>query len=405
MPNGNYLWSDPLNWSLDVVPENGEPATFDGNFNSQCIVDMNTTQGLITLQNGYTAPITIKDGITMEISGFEDANIGLDNFVVAFAGADAVQDYRDGEAVMGNFSWEAGGKITVNGGDVTIGNGANLKQSTASPLIINSGVVSIGPNTAADSSTFFLSNGSALINVNPNGQLDFYLPATNLHQVLIQANVEGPEISNNGTTYLVGSSNSGFLGYIKVPFENHAQLNADTGGQWVFSNRDLLGNNLSMDAGQILLMGQASIQCQDQYTQTGGILTVGDDQLETLKASAPGAVNFNGGKIVFDSVAGYGTLAVGNVIFNGVEADMRINGQANSSDLIKCTSGDTCKIQAKSALKVAAENAIQKGLTWTLIASNMGKVVVGDFPLANIQLPDGVGEKVGVPPDTWQCGS
>jgi hypothetical protein len=91
---GNYLWSDPNNWSAGIVPENGDPATFDGSYNSQCIVDVNTTQGLITLQNGYTATITIQDGITMNISGFEDDNVPLDNFVVAFAAANADLNLR-----------------------------------------------------------------------------------------------------------------------------------------------------------------------------------------------------------------------------------------------------------------------------------------------------------------------
>ena len=405
VPNGDYLWSDPLNWSTGVVPENGLPATFDGNVNnSKCIVDVNTTQGLTTLQNGYTATITIQNGITMNISGFQDNNVGLDNFVVAFAGPNAVQNYGPGQDVMGDFSWEAGGKTTVNGGNVTIGNGAGLNQSTASPVIINSGVVSIGPTTASGASTFDLTNGSADINVNPNGQLDFYLPNTT--DILVSNTGTAAQISNNGTTYLINNSFTA-TAIISAPFENHAQLIADSGGIWRFNRADANGNDLSMDAGQISMLGGVNLTCLDQYTQTGGTLEIADDQPELLDVTGPGvAANFNGGKIVFDSTIGLGTLKLGNVIFNGVEIDMRIAGTTNASDQISCTlGGNTCTIKGNSKLVVTAAQAVKPNLTWTLITPNAGKTITGDFLPANITLPANVVETAGALPNSWQCNS
>jgi hypothetical protein len=65
---------------------NGHGQQYNGN--APCNFDVNLTLP-VTLQNGYTSTITISNAVTMGIEGFQDNNIGTDNFVVAFAGANA----------------------------------------------------------------------------------------------------------------------------------------------------------------------------------------------------------------------------------------------------------------------------------------------------------------------------
>lgn len=381
---------------------NGRHQYYNGNVN--CSVDVNLA-AITVLQNGYNATITIGDGIEWDINGYQDSDIGVDDFILAFAGPNANPVFKNGSSFMGNFQWLAGGRVNIDGGQVYVGDGAKLNQSTASTVNINSGTLSLGPTRTSTSSTFQLLGAGTDINVNTNGTLDISLSENNNNTALVSSNVTGPQINNNGTTYLIGTG-GGTEGSIDVPFENHAALYADTGGTWNFGGKDASGNSLSMDAGEIYMMGQVSFWCSNSYTQSGGTLTIGDDEVETLRTVNNGtADNFNGGKIVFNSAFGYGTLAVGGVIFNGVEIDMRIAGNGPASDLIKCVSGNTCTIMGNSVMNVTAVNAVTPGTTWTLIQPNGLAGITGDFLPANIHLPTGVKEKAGALPNSWQCNS
>jgi hypothetical protein len=318
------------NWDMGTMGSHTHPITlpttndtivFDGssgynghgqyyNGNADCNVDVNLS-GPVVLQNGYTSTITISDGIALNIYGYTDNNIPADFFNVAFAGPNALENFAAGESVLGNFSWQAGGKVTVNGASVLIGNHGGLSQSTASPLIINSGDVGIGPYDAnSGTSTFKLTNGSADINVNPNGELDFYMPNNgDATSVLVDNTGTSAWISNNGLVMLYsapGGLNSS--GLIDAPFENHANLTANQGGVWSFREADANNNDLSMDAGTITLGGWTKLSCDHGYTQAGGTLDITDSTSTSLNVDGTGAANFNGGKIVFSSTTGYGRL-------------------------------------------------------------------------------------------------
>jgi hypothetical protein len=302
---------------------------------------------------------------------------------------------------LGNVEWGGSGNVTISGGQVYVGEGNNLNQSSASPIVIKGGTFSIGPSNKSGTSTFELLNAAG-ITVNQNGTLDFSLPDND--SPLVSNNKAGSSIINNGTTYLIGTSNSGYTGSIGVVFLNHATLNADTGGSWAFTGKDASGDSLYMDAGTIFLMGGVSINCGANYTQTGGTLAIGDSEQETLTASTPNADNFNGGKIVFDSQTGYGKLQVNNVIFNGVELDMRIDGTTSAADQIFCNLGDVCAIKGISVLKVTAVNAPkQLKDPWILIKANGTNTITGDFTAPNLHLPANVKEVVPDPRTSWQC--
>lgn len=392
---------------------NGHGQEYNGN--QPCNVDVNLT-GNVQLQNGYNSQITIGDDLALNMYGYQDNDPNTDNFLVAFAGPNSLVNVPVGSAVMGPFNWLSGGKATVNGGAVIIGNGANLNQSTASPLIINSGTVYIGNQEDTGNSTFNLTNGSADINVNPNGNLIFYAPySSNNGAILVDNQRNAALISNNGSTSLtVDSQNTSPGGAsINAPFDNHAYLYATSGGSWSFQRADTSGNDLSMDAGEISLGRGTNLYCSHQYTQTGGTLEITDGSGEGLLVAAAGggAANFNGGKILFDGTnpdtSGYGILSVNNVIFNGAEIDMRISGiNTGASDLIKCVLGNTCVIKGNSKLVVTAVNPVQKGFTWTLITpTGNGNNITGDFLPANITLPANVVETAGALPNAWKCNS
>jgi hypothetical protein len=415
-----------VNWDVSmgththpiVLPTSGDNVYFDGssginghgqhyNGNAACTVSVNLA-GHIFLQNGFTATITIPDGNELDSYGFVVYDIGVDNFVLAFGGPGAVNNFASGNSTPGNLSWGAGGKNTVAAGAALfIGTKSGLSQSTASPLII-SGSVGIGPSSnTSGTSTFKLTNSSADITVNANGELDFYMPMNS--DTLVDNTGTVASINNNGLVSLITSpGGTTKTAIFDVPLENHATLNANQGGTWAFNKADANNNDLSMDAGKIIFKNSTALKCFDGYTQTGGTLEIADNSSCTLEGTGVGATdNFNGGKIVFDSATGYGTLNVGKVIFNGVEIDMRIDGTTNASDKIDCVDGTTCKIQGNSKLVVTARNPVVKGsgITWTLIVPNPGNPITGDFLPANITLPPNVVETAGALPNSWQCNS
>jgi hypothetical protein len=269
--NGDYLWSDPANWSTDEVPENGIPATFDGSYNSKCIVDVSTTEGSITLQNGFTAPFELE--AALNIPDYVDNNIGADDFNVQFL-ADVPMNL-DAEVqapdqvvdTPGNFDWGPGGVINVeNGVTYNLGVRANLAQSSAVPIVVGAyGRLNFGDSkNSGQYSTFQLTNAAANISVNQDGGIRFYQTGAGL---ISRANA-GPVISNNGFVWLIGVAGAG-LTDIAVPLQNHSSFNVN-GGTFEFGVADANGNDLSMDAGSINLSGGATVKCGDQYTQTGG---------------------------------------------------------------------------------------------------------------------------------------
>src|SRR5579884_1073529 len=213
----NYNASNPLNWydqtlgrqlqNGDPGPGSGTPIIFDAyagdtpHSNAPITWDHSFTVASITL-NQYTNVQTVDADLTT--SGYVDEDIGVSNFVVAFAAA-ADLNLPFGQDVMGNFNWQAGGKTNVNGAVVIIGNKANLNQSSASPIIINSGSVNIGPaNATSGTSTFKL---TADITVNANGFLNFYEPTANA--TLVDNTGTSALISNKGTTTLRNAPGGG----------------------------------------------------------------------------------------------------------------------------------------------------------------------------------------------------
>jgi hypothetical protein len=414
--NLNYDFSNYHNWLINGQPQNGtsgtipddpkDEAIFNGSVsNIQCIVDINTSEGYVFLRNGYTATFTISAGISFSISNFADNGIGLDDFVVAFAGPNAVESFAAGLSFLGNFSSEAGGKTTVAAGaSVAIGMQSGLNQSTTSPLTI-SGTVSIGPISAnSGRSTFKLTNSSADINVNTNGSLIFSAPTND--QTLVDNTGTAALISNNGTVALQETPGEGGA-IIAAQLANHATLKAAQGGLWDFTRADANNHDVSMDAGKITMADNVSLNCTHGYNQSGGTLEVADNDGGALYVNAGGVANFAGGKIVFDSKTGYGNLLFYSVIFNGVEIDMRINGINNTCDYIHCFTTSKISIQGNSKLVVTATNPVVKGsgITWTLIQPDVGDKILGDFLPANITLPKNVVETVGALPNSWKCNS
>jgi hypothetical protein len=273
-----------------------------------------------------------------------------------------------------------------------------------------SGTVTIGPtNATSATSTFKLTNSAANITVNTIGALNLNMPSDS--GSLVDNTGTSASINNNGTVSLVNSPGN-TQAYVYAPLENHATLYANQGGTWNFGTADGNKNDISMDAGKIVLAKSTALQFEHGYTQTGGTLEITDNTTSNgLIGINPGggAANFNGGKTVFDSTTGYGQLTVNDVIFDGVEIDMRIDGITNASDRITCWQGKTCNITGNSKLVVTAKNQVVKGsgITWTLISDISGdSSITGDFLAFNITLPTNVVESAWAPPrKSWECNS
>jgi hypothetical protein len=383
---GDYLWSDPNNWSNHVVPQNGAPAYFTGTYNSKCIVDTNTTQGTIFLENGFTAPIEIEG--ELNIPGYEDDDIPADDFNVVFLTPDApmnVNGNTNRVITPGRWNVGAGGQFNVtNNTVINFGIGANLTQSSGSPINVTQGTLNFGDATnSGQYSTFKLTNAAANINIGANGFMNLYQTG----DTLIDSSANpGAVISNKGNVTLKGVAGAGQTD-IAVPLQNHKTFNV-YGGDWWFTETDTNNDDLSMDAGTINLSGNATIVLDNQFTQTGGALSITDAQ-ETFEAIS-GAVNFNGGTVNFTSTSGYGTLNTFNLVFNGATLNMRIKADSSDCDLITLQlSTPTCTIKGNSTINVTLNGAQTVYSSWTLIESS--NTITGDFQTVN--LPNGIYEE------------
>jgi hypothetical protein len=150
-----------------------------------------------------------------------------------------------------------------------------------------------------------------------------------------------------------------------------------------------------MDAGSINMLEGASIQCKDQFTQTGGAFNIQGAQASFKVITL--AANFNGGTVNFTNPSGYGTLTSFAIVFNGATLNMRIKADSSDSDLITVPGGSTVTIKGNSTIDVTLNGSETQGSTWTLISSNVA--ITGDFQTMN--LPGGVSEQpVG---NVWSC--
>lgn len=399
--NGDYNWSDPLNWSMDETPIDGMTVVFDGSVdNAECLVNIPTASVNIVLQNGYTSTIeTVGNNQgSLNIAGFQDNTPATDVFNVAFlGGADTVNFTGGGtQTIDDSINWGTGGKTNVlNGTVVNFGIGSNLTQSTGSPINVTNGQINFGDDqNNGNYCTLNLTSSSADINIGPNGTMGL-----NQTGVALIDNSRGPGavINNNGTVNLVGVT-GGKATNINVPLQNHATLNVTDGGIWWFNDKDASGNDLSMDAGTIIMeFGASKIYCLHQYTQKGGTFNV---QYSQATLWAGNAAYFSGGTLEFTYLS-QSVLNSGNIEFNGAALDMRIWADSSNSDLINCTTAANCTITSSSTINVTLEGTQEGYSTWTLIQMASG-TLTGDFQQPP-NLPGGFSENYSS--SAWGCQS
>ncbi len=429
-PDSSDLASDPTNW-YDVTqgfqlqngapgPGSSTPVQFDDyasdapHSDAPITWDQSFTVASISVQGGYNAVQTM-DGEILEMDGINGVTLTVDptstadfdlegdlqtdtgtaeidgKMYVNFLAAGKVDNINGGTRnVRDDIDYGENGKVNIyNGGTLNLGVPGGKNQQSGSPINVTNGTLNFGDKTNSKNySTFQLTTASADINIGPNGTMNVYQTGgTPINNVL---GGQGAVINNNGTVNLQGVTGAGGTN-ISVPLQNHATLNAYA-GDWTFDQKDVSGNDLSMDAGNINLANGAKIYCFHGYTQTAGLFQIVSSQATLAVTGVP--ANFNGGTVSFST--SNGVLNTGGIAFNGTTLNMSITGSSTTSNVINSTS---CSIKGTSTINVSLQGATIEG-PWALIKNPAGTNIQGDFGTVN--LPPGVFETEPVT-NTWSC--
>ncbi len=345
----NNLASNPNNWTGGVVP-NGKPAVFDGEANAtnQAIQwDKNISPTSITLQNGYTAQMTINAGMEVTDTGsiIEDAKSTLN---VNFAANTSILAVQSGASKLTNFNFSGQGGFGIeDAASMNIGGNYSMMSTTEFDLVY-------GGTLAIATGKPLQLDGSASIIVSPASTLK--LDGSGDGATLITADYrDGGLLNNMGTVVYTGAP--GATTTIQIPVSNSGKFVVNGGGvgnkqpeaQLNIKGLNGLTRNTSFDmtGGSLELEGHVVLYLNDNYSQEGGKLTTDDQLVNELNVGSKGTIY--GGSIVLGQGAGYGWLTIrGNLVMGG-EYDAKINGNASGeSDVLGSCRGRAAAISEGS---------------------------------------------------------
>ncbi len=159
-------WSEPANWSGDVVPVASDDVVFDGTSTKDCLVNVNISLNTINLNAGYTGTVSMGSGFTANITNSSSLNSGTftaNDGSVSFGGLFTLGggNFNAGSGILtfllftqnsGNFNGTSGdvnvnSTFTINGGSFTTPSGllslaGNLTIGGAGTFNHNNGTLS-----------------------------------------------------------------------------------------------------------------------------------------------------------------------------------------------------------------------------------------------------------------------
>ncbi|HEV7745972.1 MAG TPA: DUF4214 domain-containing protein [Pyrinomonadaceae bacterium] len=403
----DHNWSNPLNWSGDVVPGSGDIAVFDSSSGAATIdAGFGGSIGGIDMRTGYLGTITHSSGTTLTVgaSGFSQVagtftggsgNLDI-NGRLSFSGG--VFTASSNTTSVQAFSLSGGTFIHNNGTFVLDGN--NSVDTSASPAVAlnnltidkSGGFFTLGGSFIVNG-TVNLNNGEFLfggpidakgaVNILPtfnsgNGSLTISGPATRI--ITLAAGTSMPNTTLNSPNVTLATSGSGTLTCPSLTVQDGTinQGGADfaisgpysqTGGTFNGSASMITVNGPFGQSNGTFTGGSGNLDFNGNFHLSGGTFTASSSttfvagQFTHDPPPPPplvGVFNHNGGTFVLDG--------------NG-EFDHNFTGVTFNN--LTINKGHGMRVFLNSTLVVAGTMTLADGLTNTGTLEARGAVVVG----------------------------
>jgi hypothetical protein len=336
-------WFDPLNWSLDVLPNlgtdvvltSGNNVTFDGGIATVAALSLgsgsslNVTTGTLTiLDNAAPFDINVAGGATLTINGGDLINNGFTNVNGSFVHSSGNVTFTGNTVVNGSFN--QGGGIEVFTGTAAF-NGS----------LIHSGGLATFNNVSSFNGAFNLSGGA----------IDFQAVGTmlNLNNSWIGGTITGAAgpslvlgVAAGDTTLAIAGGSTKTLDTITINM-NLNDINMSGTGNLVLANGAVIDNTNGQSfnhsgSGDIAGTG-TFINDGGAFNNTGGSTTIAVD----FQNNASSSVNVTGGVLTMADIdaadqAIYNIGGGGNLVF---AQDRTLTGAMNLAGTVGVTSGTT----------------------------------------------------------------
>ncbi|MGH2395134.1 MAG: hypothetical protein ACRDGH_16860, partial [Candidatus Limnocylindria bacterium] len=129
------LWSDPLNWSSDLIPGAADTAVFDGTSVKNATIAINTSVQGVAINAGYTGTITQSAGVTLTVG-----SAAFSQAAGTFVGGTAAMTVNGAFTLSGGSFTSTTGTLTITGAATKSGgtfthNGGTVAFSTSNVAI------------------------------------------------------------------------------------------------------------------------------------------------------------------------------------------------------------------------------------------------------------------------------
>jgi hypothetical protein len=326
-PNNN--WSEPLNWSGDIVPGSVDVAVFDSTSSKDATIDVNVNVAGINIAAGYSGTITQAAGVNLTVGtsdftqagGTFNGGSGTTTFGDRFNQTGGTFIATSGNTILnGDFASDfikSGGTFDANGGTIVFDNGPRSIMISNAPITFRN----------------FTKTGSSFININGTSPTVIVTGTTNLSAGTFNAGgtlrAEGDVIISStfgggGTIELFITGNAtrtitmpagATMPRLRVDAPN-ATLNTSGTGTVTFSEPVDLLNAAAINTGGVNLVFSKAIKVATNFTAGTGNLTFN----LTLTHSG-GTFNAGSGTTrfgsIFNQTGGTFIATSGNTILNG----------------------------------------------------------------------------------------
>ena len=306
-------WNNPNNWSLGVVPDSDDIATFDATSDTPCNIDADVNVAGFDINTGYTSTITQTSTYTITVGGN-----GFLQDVGTFSGGSGTIDINGNLTLNGASAVfnSTSGTLQLGGGSFNHTSGTFNHSSGTVKIDRTSGDVVINPNASGTTlynltvelvngaNNFFINNSNALTVTNVLNLNNGNMMSNTLTMTGPAVNVSADYDIGTTTILFSGTADQAFNNSFTGNFDHPITINKASGT--VTQNGNLTQNaNFTLTSGTYTVSPATTFAfTSGTFNQTGGTFNGGDS---TLNFDA--ILTINGASAVFNSTSGTLELA------------------------------------------------------------------------------------------------
>jgi hypothetical protein len=366
-------WSEPANWSGNLVPGPSDRAIFNATSSKDAVIDTDFSIQAMDIQAGYTGSIiqgasalTLVSGLYSQAGGHFVGGSGPINFATTFILSGGIFTASSGTTAFGFSFNRTGGVWNANGGTVAFVSNFDFNISAPPAIEFNNVEVSLGNNLTRMQPTF---DTTVVVNGDLNfisGQLsgsgiveargEVVIPATHtsieggnlrfagntVRTITIPSGAQLCNLEINAPNTTITTSGNGLvtLGSVQlidvVEFTNAAaDLDVRPGRNWTQSGGTFTAGSGSLMFGNFFTLSGGTFTGSSSpisipintFTLSGGIFTAssGTTAFGYIFNQTGGVWNANGGTVAFVSNFDFNISAPPAIEFNNVEVSLGNN--------------------------------------------------------------------------------